>query len=74
MTNSEQKSKEPRVLNESRREFLRNSAVVTAGAMAMGLTAGLEKRGWTIVLRVAASWIAAVGLLMLGWEVRGVIS
>jgi len=40
MTNSEQKSNEPQIRNKSRREFLRNSAVVTAGAVAMGLAAG----------------------------------
>jgi hydrogenase/urease accessory protein HupE len=38
----------------------------------MLLAAGVwtEQRGGTVVLRVAASWIAAIGLLMLGWELR----
>ena len=40
MTNSEQKSNEPQIQNKSRRDFLRNSAYVAAGAVAMGMTAG----------------------------------
>jgi hydrogenase/urease accessory protein HupE len=35
-----------------------------------GLCVFLEKRGVSIVLRVGASWVAAIGLLMLGWELR----
>ena len=30
------------------------------------------QRPWTrVVVRVAGSWIAAIGLLMLGWSLRG---
>jgi urease accessory protein len=46
------------------------TGVFLAAALAMGLTARLEKRHWTVVLQVAASWIAAIGLLMLGWELQ----
>jgi hydrogenase/urease accessory protein HupE len=46
------------------------SALVVAtllSALAVG-----NRAGWTrIVLRVAGSWIAAVGLLSLGWALRG---
>ncbi len=47
------------------------TGVFLATALAMGLAAKLEKRRWTTLLRVAASWIAAIGLLMLGWELQG---
>jgi len=50
------------------------TGVFLAAALAMGLTAALEKRGWSTVLRVAASWIAAIGLLMLGWELQGIFT
>ena len=30
----------------------------------------LERRRAAVVCRVAGSWIAAIGLLMLGWEIR----
>lgn len=46
------------------------TGVCLAAALAMGLAAVVERRGWTVVLRVAASWIAAIGLLMLGWELQ----
>jgi len=33
------------------------------------------RKPWTLVtVRVAGSWIAAVGLLMLGWELRSVLA
>jgi hydrogenase/urease accessory protein HupE len=31
----------------------------------------LENRRFAVALRVIGSWIAAIGLLMLGWELRG---
>jgi len=40
MANSEQTRNEPEVQNQSRRDFLCMSAAATAGAVAMGLTAG----------------------------------
>jgi hydrogenase/urease accessory protein HupE len=46
------------------------SALVVATLLA-ALAVG-NREGWTrIVLRVAGSWIAAVGLLALGWALRG---
>ncbi|UCF34632.1 MAG: HupE/UreJ family protein [Phycisphaerales bacterium] len=47
------------------------TSVFVLAALLAGLTVVLEQRRVTIVLRVAASWIAASGLLMLGWELRG---
>jgi len=40
------------------------ATLLTGGAVA------LERRGASMVLRVAGSWIAAAGLLMLGWALR----
>ena len=43
-------------------------ALASAGVVSL-------RKPWTrIVVRVAGSWIAAVGLLMLGWELRGVLA
>lgn len=39
-------------------------------ALLTGLTMLLEKRGGSVALRVGGSWIAAIGLLLLGWELR----
>lgn len=35
-----------------------------------GLCLRLERLGWTVALRIGASWIGAIGLLMLGWSLR----
>jgi hydrogenase/urease accessory protein HupE len=50
------------------------TGVFLAAALALGLAAVVERRGWTVVLRVAASWIAAIGLLMLGWELQTILT
>ena len=43
-------------------------ALASAGVVSL-------RKPWTrIVVRVAGSWISAVGLLMLGWELRGVLA
>jgi urease accessory protein len=43
-------------------------------ALAAALVVSLQ-RPWTrIAVRVAGSWLAAVGLLMLGWGLRGVLA
>jgi hydrogenase/urease accessory protein HupE len=39
--------------------------------LAAGLVVGLRARWQEIAVRVAGSWIAAIGVLMLGWQVRG---
>ena len=49
---------------------------VVLGVFVLGtlLTGGgkwLENRRFAVVLRVIGSWIAAIGLLMLGWELKG---
>jgi hydrogenase/urease accessory protein HupE len=36
-----------------------------------GLVVGLKARWQELAVRVAGSWIAAIGLLMLGWRARG---
>jgi urease accessory protein len=46
------------------------TSIFVAVALAAGLVTSL-KRPWTrIVVRVAGSWIAAAGLLLLGWTLR----
>lgn len=50
------------------------TGVFLAVSLSMGLAAVVERRGWTVVLRVAASWIAAIGLLMLGWEIQSALT
>jgi len=46
------------------------TSIFVAVALAAGLVASLQ-RPWTrIVVRVAGSWIAAAGLLLLGWTLR----
>ncbi len=44
--------------------------VFVLAALLTGFSVWLEKRHATVILRVAGSWIAAIGLLMLGWELR----
>ncbi len=45
--------------------------VLIIGLLCSALIVSL-KAAWTrIAIRVAGSWIAAVGMLMLGWMVRG---
>jgi hydrogenase/urease accessory protein HupE len=48
------------------------SAVFILVVLGAGLVAHLQARWARIAVRVAGSWIAASGLLMLGWSLRGV--
>jgi hydrogenase/urease accessory protein HupE len=45
-------------------------AVFVIVALVAGQVAALEKEWARIMVRVAGSWIGAIGLLMLGWAVR----
>ena len=45
-------------------------AVFALVAMAAALVAALQAAWVRIVVRVAGSWIAAIGLLLLGWGLR----
>jgi hydrogenase/urease accessory protein HupE len=45
-------------------------AVFVMVALVAGQVAALEKEWARIMVRVAGSWIGAIGLLMLGWAVR----
>jgi hydrogenase/urease accessory protein HupE len=45
-------------------------AVFVVVALVAGRVVSLEKEWARIVVRVAGSWIGAIGLLMLGWAVR----
>ena len=60
---------------ESQREALGLVGIVVAIFVIVALTAAFVSRlraGWArIAVRVAGSWVAAIGLLMLGWSVRG---
>jgi hydrogenase/urease accessory protein HupE len=47
------------------------TGVFVLAALLSGFSLYLEKRGASIVLRIGASWIAAIGLLSLGWELQG---
>jgi len=47
------------------------SAVFVLVALAAAFVASLRAPWARIVVRVAGSWIAAIGLLMLGWALRG---
>jgi hydrogenase/urease accessory protein HupE len=47
------------------------AAVFVVIALVSALVVSLRKEWARIVVRVAGSWIAAVGLLMLGWAFRG---
>ena len=57
------------------REALALAGIVTAIFVLVALVAALVvslRAPWArIVVRVAGSWIAAIGLLMLGWSLRG---
>ena len=44
--------------------------VFVLGSLLTGFGTWLEKGRAAVVLRVVGSWIAAIGLLMLGWELR----
>ncbi|MCA9285302.1 MAG: HupE/UreJ family protein [Phycisphaerales bacterium] len=46
------------------------AGVFALTCMSAALGVVLEKRGWSIALRVGGSWIAAIGLLLLGWQLR----
>jgi hydrogenase/urease accessory protein HupE len=60
---------------EAGREALALAGIVTAifVLVAMGGAAVVSMRaGWArVAVRVAGSWVAAIGLLMLGWGLRG---
>ena len=45
-------------------------AVFVLVALVAGQVAALEKPWARITVRVAGSWIGAIGLLMFGWAVR----
>jgi len=45
-------------------------AVLAASALVSAAVTGLDARWVRIAMRVAGSWIAAVGLLLLGWSLR----
>ena len=45
--------------------------VFVLGSLLAGFSTWLEMHRAAVVLRVMGSWIAAIGLLMLGWELRG---
>jgi hypothetical protein len=50
------------------------AGVFVVAALLTGLSLWVAKRGGMVVLRVGGSWIAAIGLLMLGWELRSAIA
>jgi hydrogenase/urease accessory protein HupE len=60
---------------ESQREALGLVGIAAAIFVIVALTAAFVSRlraGWArIAVRVAGSWVAAIGLLMLGWSLRG---
>ena len=47
------------------------SGVFVLGALLTGTSAWLQDKRAAVLLRVTASWVAAIGLLMLGWQLRG---
>jgi hydrogenase/urease accessory protein HupE len=47
------------------------AGVFVLGTLASGLGQWMAGRPAVVVLRVAGSWIAAIGLLMIGWQIRG---
>lgn len=49
-------------------------AIFVIFAVAAALVVSLRKPWTRIVVRVTGSWIAAVGLLVLGWSLRGVLA
>jgi hydrogenase/urease accessory protein HupE len=46
-------------------------ALFVVSALTAGQVATLRAHWARVVVRVAGSWIAAIGLLMLGWSLRG---
>jgi hydrogenase/urease accessory protein HupE len=46
------------------------AAVFVVAALAAALVVSLRREWTRIVIRVAGSWIAAIGLLLLGWSLR----
>ncbi len=48
------------------------TAVFVIVAIVAGFVVSLQKAWTRVMVRVAGSWIAAIGLLMLGWTFRGV--
>jgi len=62
---------------ESQRELLGlvgiASVVFVLVALASAFVVSLRAAWTRIAVRVAGSWIAAIGLLMLGWNLRGVV-
>lgn len=46
-------------------------AVAVASALIAGQAATMQRPWMRIVMRVMGSWLAAIGLLMLGWSLRG---
>ncbi len=50
------------------------SAIFVILALATALVVSLRKPWTRVVVRVMGSWIAAVGLLVLGWSLRGALS
>lgn len=47
------------------------TGVSVLAILATALGVHLERRGAVIVLRVAGSWVAAIGLLFAGWQLSG---
>ena len=47
------------------------TAVFTVVAIVAALVVSLRGAWTRVAVRVAGSWIAAIGLLMLGWALRG---
>jgi len=48
-----------------------DGAVFVAVSLLAALSASVEAQATRIAVRVAGSWIAATGLLMLGWQLKG---
>jgi hydrogenase/urease accessory protein HupE len=46
-------------------------AVFVAVALLAALSAAVQAQATRIAVRVAGSWIAAIGLLMVGWQLKG---
>ena len=59
---------------ESQREWLGLVGIASSGVPAGGVVSAFVvslRAAWTrIAVRVAGSWVAAIGLLMLGWSLR----
>jgi urease accessory protein len=50
------------------------AGVTVVAVLTTALGVHLERRGATIALRVAGSWLAAIGLLFAGWRLSGLAS